>query len=122
MRRTLSGFVAMLCLLTLFLSSGACLALPQNTLATAPHHHNTANTAEHACCPQRSPTHEHTSTTCCTVHHQPVSASTGAELEQLAIAPHATLPISIQISAAIYPTAKTQTIATQPPKLIALRI
>jgi hypothetical protein len=122
MKRTVSSFVAMLCLLTLFLSSAACLALPQETLATSPHHHHTANAAEHACCPQRSPAGEHTSSTCCTVHHQPVSAAAAVELQQPDVISHALFPISIQISETVVLSASAKLRTAQPVPLVALRI
>ncbi|WP_035349120.1 hypothetical protein [Edaphobacter aggregans] len=122
MRRTISSFVATLCLLTLFVSSAACLALPQDPPATASRHPHTLSAAEHSCCPQRSPAGEHTTTTCCTIHHQPVSSASAVELEQPAIISPTTLLISIQIPTAINPTAPAKIAATQPPPLIALRI
>jgi hypothetical protein len=125
MSRTLSSFVAVLCLLMLFISSAACLAvaLPSDTLAiSAMQHQHTVNAPDHACCPQRSPADQHTSNTCCTVHHQPVSAVAVVEFEQPGMITCALFPSSIQIVEAVAPSASAQTDAIQPPPLIALRI
>ena len=125
MRRTLSSFVAVLCLLTLFVSSAACLSvgLPQNTSARLGiHHDHLVGASDHACCPQRSPAGEHTSSTCCTVHHQPVSAVSAVELEQPDLISDSLLSTPILNAAAIYPPAKRKIgIPPQPPP-IALRI
>jgi hypothetical protein len=125
MRRTLSSFVAVLCLLTLFISSAACLAaaLPSDALSIgAIQHQHTVNAPDHACCPQRSPANQHTSDTCCTVHHQPVSTVAVVELEQPGMITYALLPSTVQIVEAIAPSAGVQMDATQHPPLIALRI
>jgi len=121
MRRTLSSFVAVLCLLMLFVSSAACLAaaLPQDLLATQ--HDHAVNTAEHACCPQRSPAGEHLSTTCCTVHHQPTSASSRVEAERASTTAHA-LQAPVFSAAAVYPPAGKKLGRPPSPRLVALRI
>ena len=123
MRLTLSSFVAVLCLLTLFISSAACLALPQTAIMTAAtQHEHLASAPSHACCPQRNPAGEHRSTTCCTVHHQPVSATSAVALEQPSLISNETSHGSFPIAAAIYPSASIKIDATQQPPLIALRI
>src|SRR3954463_5202788 len=124
MRRTLSSFVAVLCLLTLFVSSAACLSvtLPQNTSAAPPMHHHLVGASDHACCPQRSPAGEPTSTTCCTVHHQPASAISALELEQPDLIADSLLSTPLWDASAIYPSANRKIgISAQPPP-IALRI
>lgn len=121
MKRALSSCVATLCLMTLFLSSAACLALPRFNPAVASDHH-TAGTTDHACCPQRSPAHEHAPTTCCTVHHQPVSVAVGIELEQPCVISQPLPLISIPAADAAAPSGNKELQTTQPPPLIALRI
>ncbi len=81
MRRTLSTFVATVCLLTLFVSSAACIAQPAPqakamTLEMAKH---TVGAPEHACCPTKQHS-EHTSISCCTVHHQSAVATRATDI------------------------------------------
>ena len=123
MRRTLSSFVAVICLLTLFVSSAACLALPKSTATTATtQHEHVAGAPSHACCPQQRPAGEHTSTTCCTVHHQPVSTTSAVELDQPGLISNAISHVSIPMSLTVYASIMGRTDATQQPLLIALRI
>lgn len=123
MRRTLSSFVAVLCLLTLFISSAACLALPQNTtLTTGTPDQHVASAPGHACCPQRSPANQHTSTTCCTVHHQPVFAVSAVELEQPSLIPQAFSDVLFPNDATVDPSVASRIDRAPQPPLIALRI
>jgi len=124
MRRSLSSFVAMFCLLTLFVSSAACIAvaLPQDALVTWAQHGHSANAQDHGCCPKNSPASEHSSTTCCTVHHQPVSAASVVELEHPIVFSHAALPGQMMVAATVFSTASRSIGPPQQPPLIALRI
>ncbi len=121
MRRSLSSFVAMLCLLVLFISSAACMAvtLPENsTSMSAPQH---SVSAGHTCCPVKAPADEHTSSTCCTVHHQPISAVSSVEVEQPVLL-H-TLTVAPLLAATTEKPLAIRKFATASlPLLIALRI
>jgi len=84
MSRIFSTFVVTLCLLALFVSSAACVALPPQPQHAAmmmdsdmPAH--TVGSPDHECCPSNSPA-QHTSVSCCTVHHQPAAASASDKL------------------------------------------
>ena len=123
MRRTLSSFVAVICLLTLFVSSAACLALPKSTVMTATtQHEHVAGAPSHACCPQQRPAGEHTSTTCCTVHHQTVSTTSAVELDQPNLISNALLHLSSPFNEAVNSSTSIGIDAIQQPPLIALRI
>src|SRR5580765_6259200 len=77
MRRTLSTLVATVCLLALFISSAACMALPASQLTPTATHIHTITAADHECCPAKHSDQQVTAQ-CCTVHHQPAAAATTA--------------------------------------------
>lgn len=124
MRRSFSSFVAILCLLTLFVSSAACMAvaMPQDTLAVAGMQHQHSASADHSCCPQTNSAGEHASSTCCMVHHQPVSAAAAVELAQPIMTAYAVLTTQMMVAVTVYSPASDSTGPPQPPPLIALRI
>jgi hypothetical protein len=107
MKQKLSTFVATICLLTLFISSAACLALPA-TQATAMSANqsmtsHTIGSADHACCPTKNDGEPHTSVSCCTVHHQSALATSATNLNtSLEISP-ASLPGTLFAGATVAP-------------------
>ncbi|MDE1175633.1 MAG: hypothetical protein PW789_03410 [Edaphobacter sp.] len=111
MKRILSTAVATLCLLILFVSSAACVALPMSQASmtadsTMPS--TTLTAPAHECCPSHSPM-QHSSISCCIVHHQPaVASSDDASSASLAIA-SAHLTGVLLNSATVVPPASKKT-------------
>jgi hypothetical protein len=83
MKRILSSFVATLSLLAFFVSSAACATLPYPQAATAMQAAISAvvSAPDHECCPSHAPIEQHSTISCCTLHHQPAAASAVHELD-----------------------------------------
>jgi hypothetical protein len=113
MKQKLSTFVAAMCLVTLFVSSAACLALPVTQAMTMPANQSmtshTIGSADHACCPTKNDGESHASVSCCTVHHQSAIATSPTNLNpSLEISP-AGLPATLFIGATVAPPAGGKT-------------
>ncbi|QNI38276.1 hypothetical protein [Edaphobacter albus] len=122
MKRTLSSFVSVLCLLAFFVSSAACFAVapPQQKMDHASH---SMSAPAHACCPSHAPDLQ-ISNQCCVVHHQPASAAstTESQLVQFAALPFVAIPVPSLDIATSYQFALPRPTPLQTPPLIALRI
>lgn len=120
MKRALTSFVAVLCLLAFTVSSAACL-----TAATQPQAHpssaHSITSSEHACCPNQAPG-PLLSNSCCAIHHQPAS-STSSDTDQQAATPSLSqLDLLIPHSVATHPVATPSSTPLRQPLLISLRI
>ncbi|MBS1798498.1 MAG: hypothetical protein JSS95_01595 [Acidobacteria bacterium] len=109
MRRTLSTFVATVCLLALFVGSAACLDLPVMQAMAASVAAHTITTPEHECCPTKGDSGMHTSISCCTVHHQSVIATAATSLDTSLDVSPAVLPEIHLAGAAVAPPSNGKT-------------
>lgn len=105
MRRTFSTFVATFCLLALFISSAACMALPASQLTPTATHVHSVSAADHECCPAKHSGKQVTAA-CCTVHHQPAAASSAANHTLSLDATPATLATLLPEATTAPPTSK----------------
>jgi hypothetical protein len=121
MKHSLSSLVAVLCLLAFFVSSAACFAAPLPQQANEIHMHS-MSASGHACCPNHSPADTQVSNACCTVHHQPASATSASESQQPGLPSliASALPLLNRLTA--HALANVRIAPQQHPPLIALRI
>lgn len=120
MKRSLSSLVAVLCLLTLFVSSAACLAAPLLQPVSSGIEMHSMSSSDHACCPKQT-SGSQMSGSCCTVHHQPASPASAANLQRANIASLDVFPLPSLTGTNLHVAAAARPSPQQFP-LIALRI
>ncbi|HEY8997658.1 MAG TPA: hypothetical protein VIM60_07150 [Edaphobacter sp.] len=112
MKRIYSTFVATLSLLILFISAAACVALPASqataTAMDGMQMSHMAGAPEHDCCPSHAPA-QHSTVSCCIVHHQPASTATDDTGNSSLAATHASLPTVLLNTATIGPPTSKKT-------------
>src|SRR5580704_10861173 len=115
-RTTFYSFVAIVCLLTLFVSSACMTASAYDAVSMAQH---SQDPCSH--CSKHAPAKQDTNS-CCVAHHQPGSTTTWTEMEQPAAASSWYVRHSPPLTAAVAPSLSRSATPPPNPPRIALRI